>query len=120
MSAGRRAIFSRDPDTVRAPDVSYVRAERVPPGGAPEGFWDCAPDLAVEVVSPHETAEDVWEKVRDFLRAGVSLVWVIYRRTREVVAYTPDGVARVFTEVDALSFPDVLPGFSCAVSEMFE
>lgn len=49
------------------------------------------PDVAVEVVSPNETAEDVREKVRDYLTAGTPLVWVIYPRTQEVVAHTPDG-----------------------------
>lgn len=68
-------LLRRDPDTVRFPDVSYLRAERIPAMGVPEGFWDLAPDLAVEVVSPNETAEEVREKVRDFLAAGTALVW---------------------------------------------
>lgn len=113
-------LLARNPDTVRAPDVSYVRVERIPPGGAPEGFWDLAPDLAIEVVSPNATAEDVREKIRDFLRAGTPLVWTIYPRTREVVAYMSDGFARTFTEHDMLSFSDIPPGFSCTVSALFE
>src|SRR3712207_4037342 len=62
-------ILSRNPDTVRSPDVSYVRAERIPETGVPEAFWDMAPDLAVEVVSPSESADEVLEKVRDYLTA---------------------------------------------------
>ncbi len=113
-------LLARNPDTVRVPDVSYVRGERIPPDGVPEGFWDLAPDLDIEVVSPNETAEEVREKIRDFLRAGTPLVWTIYPRTREVVAYMSDGSARTFTEHDMLSFPDLLPGFSCTVSALFE
>jgi Uma2 family endonuclease len=112
--------FVHDPDTVRGPDVSYVRAERIPPTGIPEGFWDLAPDLAVEVVSPNETADEVREKVRDFLHAGTPLVWTIYPRTREVIVHTPDGLARTYGIDDVLEFADVLPGFTCSVAELFE
>jgi Uma2 family endonuclease len=112
-------ILARSPDTVRGPDVSYVRAERIPSSGIPEGFWELAPDLAVEVVSPSETADEVREKVRDFLGAGTPLVWTIHPRTREVIVHTPDGLARTYAESDVLTFPDVLPGFSCAVAELF-
>lgn len=113
-------ILAHDPDTVRGPDVSYVRSERIPPAGIPEGFWHLVPDLAVEVVSPTETAEDVREKVRDFLHAGTPLVWIIYPRSRELIAHTPDGVARTYSGGDTLRFPAVLPRFSCTVAELFE
>lgn len=112
-------VLSRDPDTVRGPDVSYIRAERIPITGVPEGFWQIAPDLAVEVVSPSETATDVREKVRDFLLAGTPLVWTIYPRSREVIAYTPDGFARTYTLGDILKNLVVLPDFSCTVAELF-
>ena len=112
-------VLGRNPDTVRGPDVFYIRAARIPPGGIPEAFWEIAPDLAVEVVSPTETAEEVREKVRDYLGAGTPLVWVLYPRTQEVVAHTPDGLARTLAAGDTLSAPDVLPGFSCTVAELF-
>lgn len=113
-------ILARTPDRVRGPDVSYIRSERIPPGGIPEGFWEFAPDLAVEVVSPTQTAEEVCEKVRDFLRAGTCVVWVIYPRSREVSMHTPDGLARTYNEHDTLTLPDVLPGFACTVAALFE
>jgi Uma2 family endonuclease len=112
-------VLGRDPDTVRGPDVSYVRANRIPPSGVPEGFWTLAPDLAVEIVSPSETADEVREKVRDFLSAGTPLVWTIYPRTGEVVAHTADGVARTYSGEDVLEYHDVLPGFSCKAAELF-
>lgn len=113
-------ILARDPDVVRAPDIFFIRKDRLPPNKFPQAFWDQAPDLVVEVVSPSESAEDVREKVRDYLAAGTSLVWVAYARTREVVAHTPDGLARTYREGDLLTAPDVLPGFSCKVSDLFE
>ncbi len=94
--------------------------ERIPPTGVPEEFWELAPDLAVEVVSPGETAEEVREKVAEYLQAGTRLVWTVYSRARVVVAHTPDGVARTFGAADRLRFPDVLPGFECTVAELFE
>jgi Uma2 family endonuclease len=112
-------ILSRDPDTVRAPDVSYVRANRIVRSDVPKAFWPIAPDLAVEIVSPGETADEVRAKVRDYLAAGTPLVWTIYPRTREVVVHTADGLARAYSDSDVIEHPDVLPGFSCAVGELF-
>ncbi len=113
-------LLARDPDTVRGPDVSYVQQARIPAGGIPEGFWAIAPDLAIEIVSPHETADEVRAKVRDFAAAGTPLVWLIYPRTEEVIVHTPDGVARVYDVEATLTFPEPLPGFSCRVAELFE
>ena len=113
-------VLARDPDRVRGPDVSFVRRDRIPAGGVPEGFWEIAPDLAVEVVSPTETADELRAKVRDFLAAGSSLVWVVYPRTREVIAHRPDGSARTLTSGEPLEAPDVLPGFSCPIAELFD
>jgi Uma2 family endonuclease len=112
-------VLGHHPDTVRGPDVSYVHIDRIPPGGIPEGFWDLAPDLAIEIVSPSETADEVRQKVRDFLAAGTPLVWTIYPRTREVVVHTADGLARTYTGNMVLQDPAVLPGFSCTVAELF-
>jgi Uma2 family endonuclease len=112
-------ILGRSPDIVRGPDVSYVRADRIPPSGRPKAFWTIAPDLAVEIVSPSETIGTVREKVRDFLGAGTPLVWTIHPEEREVIAHTPDGLARTYREGDILEHSDVLPGFSCKVAELF-
>ena len=111
-------LIGRDPDVVRGPDVFYLKPDRIPDEGAPEAFWTVAPDLAVEVISPSETAGDVREKVRDYLTAGSPLVWVVYPRTREVVVHTPDGLARTHGPGDALEGFEVLPGFRCAVADL--
>jgi len=113
-------VLAHDPDTVRGPDVSYVRKDRIPDSGVPDAFWNLAPDLAVEVISPSETAREIHEKVREFLRAGTPLVWTVFPSTREVIVHTPDGLARTFGENDALEFAEVLPGFRCTVREIFE
>jgi Uma2 family endonuclease len=112
-------VLARRPDTVRAPDIYYVRAARLPPTGIPEGFWELAPDLAVEVVSPSESAEEIREKVRDYLLAGTALMWVIYPRSQEVIVHTPDGLARTYGSADVLENFAELPGFACAVASLF-
>jgi Uma2 family endonuclease len=112
-------ILDRDPDVVRAPDVFFVRADRLPPGELPETFADFAPDLAVEVISPSETANEIREKAQDYLAAGTALVLVIYPKTRELVAHTPDGLARTYRGDELFTGPTVLTGFSCFVSELF-
>jgi Uma2 family endonuclease len=113
-------LLTRNPDTVRGPDVFYVGPERTPDAGVPETYWEVAPDLAVEVVSPGEGADDVREKVRDYLAAGTRLVWVVYPRTREVVVHTPDSLSRAYGEGDTLEAFDALQGFTCAVAELFD
>ncbi|HMQ31838.1 MAG TPA: Uma2 family endonuclease [Chloroflexaceae bacterium] len=112
-------IVEEGPDTVRGPDVYYVRPERVPEGGAPEGFWRIAPDLAVEVVSPGDTAEEVEAKVFEYLAAGTAAVWVVYPRSQRVTVHTPDGLARTYGPEATLALPELLPGFSVAVKELF-
>jgi Uma2 family endonuclease len=112
-------ILARAPDTVRAPDVAYVSAARIPAAGIPEGFWPLAPDLAVEIVSPGESADEVRTKVADYLEAGARLVWLVYPRRREVLAHTPDGLIRTAQATDTLDDAEVLPGFACPVAALF-
>jgi Uma2 family endonuclease len=119
---GSRAgcVLCRNPDTVRAPRIWFVRADLVPPTGVPDTFWQIAPDLAVEVVSPSESAADVQEKVHDYLSAGTRVMWVVYPRSQQVVVHTADGVALTLSGNDALASDDVLPGFRCTVTQIFE
>jgi Uma2 family endonuclease len=69
-----------DPERVRAPDVAFISTERLPEGGLPQGFFDGAPDLAVEVLSPNDPPGDVRQEVRDYLDAGAQLVWEVAPR----------------------------------------
>lgn len=107
------------PDTVRGPDVAFVRQERVPPEGMPRGFFPGAPDLAVEVVSPSDSAAELEKKVHDYLRSGTQRVWVFYPDTQRVAVHRPDGTARWYTEEDTLEDPELLPGFSLTIREVF-
>jgi len=112
-------ILSRDPDVVRNPNAYYVQAAHIPASGVPEGFWPIAPDLAVEVVSPNDTADEVEAKVFEYLAAGTGAVWVVYPRSRRVTVHTPDGLARTYAPGATLEMPALLPGFRLDLRELF-
>lgn len=109
----------RDPDTVRAPDIAFVRRDRIPPDGPPIAYWDLAPDLAVEVISPSESAEDVREQIHEYLTAGTSLIWIVYPRRRSVEVWRADGSRLDLPASGTLSGEDVVAGFELPVVEIF-
>lgn len=111
--------ISSDPDTVRAPDVSFVRRERIPETGIPKKFWQGAPDLAVEVVSPGDTYNEVEDKVGQWLAAGARAVWVLNPNCRSVTVYRSAAEVTRLSEGDELDGGGVVPGFRCKVSEIF-
>jgi Uma2 family endonuclease len=111
--------LSRAPDTVRAPDIAFIRRGRIPADGVPVAYWEGAPDLAVEVVSPSESPAEIRERIEEYLRAGASLVWILYPRPRTVEVWRADG-SRTDLAADAtLDGEDVVPGFSLPVGEIF-
>lgn len=113
-------LLSREPDTVRGPDISFVSAERIPTDGyGHSGFWEMAPDLAIEVLSPGNRASEMQEKVLDYLAAGSRQVWVVDPRLRSVTVHTPGGEARLLMGRAALEGGDVLPGFRVELEELF-
>ncbi len=111
-------IVQRNPDRVRAPDVWFISAARLPEQGTPEGFWDIAPDLVVEIISPSDTHEVVRAKLSDYRAMKVPLVWLVYPRSKEVEVFSIEGLQQLFHEGDDLEFPQVLPGFSCKVGQI--
>jgi Uma2 family endonuclease len=112
-------ILRRNPDTVRAADVSFVKSERIPTGGLPETFWDVVPDIAVEIVSPTNTTSEMQSKIRDWIDSGVSLVWVIHPRDRTVTVVRSLLDREELTEDDNLDGGSILPGFTCRVADLF-
>jgi Uma2 family endonuclease len=112
--------FPDAPNKVRKPDVSFIRKERLPADQEPEGHSLIAPDLAVESISPNDLFEEVAVKVEEYLTAGVQLVWVLVPSTRTVLVYRPSGPGTILRASDELSGEDVLPGFRCRVSDIFQ
>ena len=106
-----------NPDTVRAPDVAFVRNEQIP-DPLPRGFAPFAPDLAVEVLSPDDRPGEVLAKVADWLRAGTRLVWVVDPDRRLARVYREDGTESEISGVTAIDGENVLPGFTCSLGEV--
>jgi Uma2 family endonuclease len=104
--------LASNPDTVRAPDVAFVRRERIP-NPVPSGFAALAPDLVVEVLSPDDRPGAVLAKVADWLTAGCALVWVVDPIRRLAHVYRADGREQVVHAGGALDGEGVLPGFAC-------
>jgi len=112
--------LASNPDTVRAPDVSFVSKQNIPQEEPQEAFWPGAPDLAVEVLSPSDRTGEVDEKIEAWLTAGCAVVWVVDPKLRTVAIYRPDQNAEVRSAGQALTGEPILPDFSCAVDELFK
>ena len=109
-----------DPDTVRGPDVAFVRRERLDGSLGPEGFFHGAPDLAVEIASTGGTASELRQKIREYLQAGARLVWVLQPDARTVIVHRPGASPETVGPEDVLDGEDVVPGFSCRVRDLFD
>jgi Uma2 family endonuclease len=112
-------ILRFDPPWARIPDVSFIAAANVPDGDPPEGFWPSAPDLAVEVVSPHEWADDVQVKVDEYLAAGTQTVWVLWPREQMVTVHGHGEPVSRLKASETLGDGALLPGFSVQVADLF-
>lgn len=110
-------LVSENPDTVLAPDVSFISTARLPEY---TGAYDrLGPDLVVEVISPANTAEEMSEKVEAFFAAGTRLIWIIYPKARRGHVYRSVKEVMILDENDTLDAGDVVPGFSVPVKEIF-
>lgn len=113
----------KPPDTVLAPDVAFVQAERVPAQGSPEweGYWPLAPDLVVEVASPGQRKSDIAAKARTWLAAGTRMAWVVWPARRQVDVWRScsDQPTATLGIGDALDGLDVLPGFTYPLADLF-
>ena len=113
-------LVSLDPDTVRAPDVSFTLGLRGEGRVQQRGFVPGAPDIAIEVVSPGDTAAELEQKVGEYLAAGSRRVWVVYPSSRRVTVHRTDGTAMSYSGDAAIEDPELLPGFSLLLAEIFE
>jgi Uma2 family endonuclease len=111
--------LASNPDTVRAPDVAFVRQDRIPTP-EPRGFWNGPPDLAVEVLSPDDRTEDIRAKVAEYLTQAVPTVVVVDPDSRKVTVLRPATPELALATDDVLDLSDVVSGFRCTVRELFE
>ena len=113
--------IERGPDTVRAPDIAFFSIEKDPPGAeTARGYSTDVPDLAVEVRSPNDSLAYMREKALMWLRHGARMVWNVHPDSRTVDVYRRGHPTITLAEGDELDGYDVIPGFACGVSEVFE
>lgn len=112
-------FIERDPDVILMPDVGFVRTDRLPSEGVPDGYVPVVPDLAVEVVSPTDRWVVVEEKVAFYLDNGVPLVWLFVPRRRAVRVYAAGRPVEEVGEDGVLDGGDVVPGFRLRVRDTF-
>ncbi len=110
-------------DRNRRPDGAFVSYQRWPKGRPIPGrdnAWDVVPNLAVEVVSPNDMADELLEKTDEYFRAGTELVWTVYPLQQVIYVYSSLTNIRVLTRNDELDGGNVLPGFRLPLTSLFE
>jgi len=110
--------IAADPDTVRGADVAFVRSEQLHRVRR-QGFAELAPDLVAEVLSPDDRPGELLAKIAEWLGAGTRLAWVIDPQGNEARVYRADGSVSVVPQEKALDGETVVPGFNCALEEVF-
>ncbi len=111
-------LLSREPLTVRQPDVSVLRKQRIQ-STPPEDYFEGAPELAVEIVSPSHSAQDLEINIEQYLHSGAKQVWILYPKTKRVHVFTLGSQLTILDETQTLEGGDLLPGFSVKVADLF-
>lgn len=109
-------VTERNPDSVRGPDISYWSKERLKE--VPVGYIEISPDMLIEVLSPSNRSKQIRAKLIEYFAKGVRLVWVIAPEDRTLTIYRMPDEGRVLHETVTATGEDVLPGFTCRVSDL--
>lgn len=112
--------LEEDPDTVREPDIAYTSANKIPLDAGIPGYAEVAPDLVVEIKSPSDSRRHVHDRALMWLSHGVRLVWVVHPDIRTVDVHRPGRAVTTLDADDSLDGAEVLPGFTCALSAVFD
>ncbi|MDE0198137.1 MAG: Uma2 family endonuclease [Caldilineaceae bacterium] len=113
-------MLERDPDTVREPDIVFISAQKLPLNVRLSGYYEGAPDLVAEIVSPSDGPREVYHKALMWISFGVSLVWVVNPEKRAIEVHRPNQPLLSLTENDILDGGEVLPGFNYPVRDVFD
>lgn len=119
-SADTSFVLQREPDTLLAPDVTFIRHDRVPVGDDEIGFPEVVPDLVVEILSPSNTSTMMTKKVNAYLAAGVSLIWVVDPGHSVIFVHDQEGNHGEIGLDGILDGGHVLPGLSLPVAGLFQ
>ncbi len=113
-------VLELGPDTVVAPDVAFVRQDRMHLAPSGRGFFPARPDLIVEVISPTDEPLDIRRKQALYDRIGIPLVWWIDPKRRTATVHFPGNPVQHLTESDSLDGSDIVPGFSMQLAKLFD
>ncbi len=116
---GAEAGFRLAPDTVRAPDAAFVGDAKLELEEDEDKYFPFPPDLAVEVVSPGDRADDIQAKINLYIKAGTPLLWVMYSKPPYVAVYELGKPMRTVAIDGVLDGGDVLPGLQLAVAKLY-
>jgi len=111
-------VLSHDPLIIRQPDISVLSNQRIA-ATQKDGWVEHSPELAVEIVSPSDFAQDLEVKVEQYLRYGAQQVWIVFPKQKQVHVHQPGSPRMVLNESETLPGGDLLPGFSVKVSDLF-
>jgi Uma2 family endonuclease len=112
-------VVRRNPDRVRAADITFIRQQRLLPREARQHIMEVIPDLVVESLSKGDTVEDIHARIDDWLHAGLPLLWIVDPFRRTVTIYRPGDDPVLLGERATLAGDPVVPGFRCPVAELF-
>jgi len=114
-------IFEKGIRVTRIPDLCFIRRSRIPKDFDPDKPFMGAPDLAIEVVSPHQDIEELQARISDYLRYGTEQVWVVYPRVKSVHVYDSRDthIIRIFNAADTLQAETFFPGLTINVADFF-
>lgn len=107
-------------DSTIGADIGFIGNEKLKDFGIPDSFFPTAPDLAVEVISPSNTSEEISTKVEDYLSSGSKLVWVVYPKRKVIVVYRQNNTVSFLHEEESLEGEDVLPKFTLPLKKIFK
>jgi Uma2 family endonuclease len=111
--------FVLEENTYRGADCAFISNENLEKHGYPQGFFPTSPDIAIEVVSPSNTSDEMMQKVNLYLKNGSRLVWLIYPKLKMITVYRQNNVVNLLRENDTLEGEDVLPNFSLSLEKLF-
>lgn len=112
-------VLRRKPDRVVGPDASFISTARLPVKKTPEGYLETIPDLVVEVVSKNDTRAYLLRKINDYLRAGVTIVWLVDPTKRTLIEHRSGIEPVTFEESAVVELPDLIPGFQLQLADVF-
>lgn len=118
VTAAETGFKLKNQSTVGA-DVAFISKESFAKFGVPDSFFPTSPDLAVEVISPSNTSEEISTKTADYLSSGSRLVWIVYPKRKMVIVYRPNNTVSFLYETDELDGEDVIPNFRLSLEKVF-